>query len=67
MTYRPLFADKKLAITLDVFNVFNEQQPTVLDGTYETDDGPGNVSNTYGVTLYQQTPRYVRLSASYDW
>ncbi len=67
VTYRPSFADKKLALNLDVFNVLNERQATVLDATYETSAGPGNVSNTYGMPLYQQQPRYVRLSATYDW
>jgi outer membrane receptor for ferrienterochelin and colicin len=65
VTYRPLFADKKLALNLDIFNVLNERRPTALDATYETVSG--TVSNTYGMPLYMQTPRYVRLSASYDW
>jgi hypothetical protein len=64
-TYRPTFAAKKLALNLDVFNVLNERKPTVLDASYET--APYTVSNTYGVPLYLQAPRYVRLSASYDW
>lgn len=65
VTYRPAFADKKLAFSLDVFNVLNERNPTVLDATYET--APDTVSNTYGMPLYQEAPRYVRLSATYDW
>ncbi|GLQ98491.1 TonB-dependent receptor [Dyella mobilis] len=64
-TYRPAFADNKLALNLDIFNVLNDRKPTVLDATYET--APYTVSNTYGMPLYLQTPRYVRLSASYDW
>ncbi|MBE1160277.1 TonB-dependent receptor [Dyella acidiphila] len=65
VTYQPAFADKKLALTLDVFNVLNERKATVLDATYET--APYTVSNTYGMPLYLQDPRYVRVSASYDW
>jgi len=65
VTYRPSFADKKLAFNLDVFNVLNDRKPTVLDATYES--APYTVSNTYGMPLYLQNPRYVRLSASYDW
>ncbi|WP_414648220.1 TonB-dependent receptor [Dyella sp.] len=65
VTYRPSLADKKLAFSLDVFNVLNERKPTVLDATYET--APYTVSNTYGAALYEETPRYVRLSASYDF
>ncbi|WP_233511016.1 TonB-dependent receptor [Dyella psychrodurans] len=65
VTYRPPFADKKLAFSLDVFNVLNERNPTVLDATYET--APYTVSNTYGMPLYLEAPRYVRLSATYDF
>jgi len=65
VTYRPLFANKKLALNLDVFNVLNERKPTVMDASYEST--PYTVANTYGITRYQQAPRYVRLSASYDW
>jgi len=65
VTYRPAVAAKKLALNLDVFNVLNERKPTVLDATYE--NAPYTVSNTYGIPLYLQAPRYVRLSASYDW
>lgn len=65
VAYRPAFADKKLSLNLDVFNVLNERKPIVLDATYE--NAPYTVSNTYGIPLYLEAPRYVRLSASYDW
>jgi hypothetical protein len=65
VTYRPEFADQKLAFNFNVFNVFNERKPTVLDATYE--DAPYTVSNTYGAALYQTTPRYARFSVSYDF
>lgn len=65
VTYRPLFAGKKMSLALDVFNVLNERKPTVMSAAYES--APYTVSNTYGITLYQQAPRYIRLSASYDW
>jgi len=65
VTYRPDFADNKLAFNFNVFNVLNERKPTVLDATYE--DAPYTVSNTYGAALYQTTPRYARFSVSYDF
>jgi hypothetical protein len=65
VTYRPLFADRKLAFNFNVFNVLNERKPTVLDSVYET--GRYTVSNTYGAALYQTTPRYGRFSVTYDF
>jgi outer membrane receptor protein involved in Fe transport len=64
VTYRPAFADKKLAFNLGVFNVFNERKAQTIDATYQT--APYTVSNTYNIPLYLQAPRYARLSASYD-
>ncbi len=63
--YRPSFADHKLAFGLQVFNVTNERKPLLQDYTYE--DSPFTVSNTYGTGLYFQTPRYARLTATYDF
>ncbi|WP_236585323.1 TonB-dependent receptor [Dyella sp. EPa41] len=65
VTYRPSFADQKLAFNFNVFNVLNERKPTVLDATYES--GRYTVSNTYGAALYQTTPRYGRFSVTYDF
>jgi outer membrane receptor for ferrienterochelin and colicin len=65
VTYRPAFAGNKLAFSFNIFNVFNERKPTVLDYTYE--DSPYTVSNTYGAALYQTAPRYGRFAVSYDF
>jgi outer membrane receptor for ferrienterochelin and colicin len=65
VTYRPSFADKKLAFSFNVFNVFNQRKATVRDATYET--GPYTVSNSYGIPLYQTTPRYGRFAVTYDF
>ncbi|SEK75879.1 Carboxypeptidase regulatory-like domain-containing protein [Pseudoxanthomonas sp. GM95] len=65
LTYRPAFADHKLAFGLQVFNALNQRKPVQIDATYETD--PYTVSNTYGIGTYYTQPRYVRLSASYDF
>jgi outer membrane receptor protein involved in Fe transport len=63
--YRPSFADHKLAFGLSVFNVTNERKPLLQDYTYE--DDKFTVSNTYGADVYYQTPRYARLTATYDF
>ncbi len=63
--YRPSFADHKLALGLDVFNVFNELKQVQSDARFESN--PYTVSNTYGMGNYFTTPRSVRLTASYDF
>ncbi len=63
--YRPSFADHKLALGLNVFNVFNELKPVQSDAVYEV--GPKKISETYGMGTYYTAPRSVRLTASYDF
>ncbi|MGF6495550.1 outer membrane receptor protein involved in Fe transport [Luteibacter sp. 621] len=63
--YRPEFADHKLAFGFQVFNVTNEQKPLSTDATYE--DDRFTVSNSYNTGVYYQTPRYARLTATYDF
>jgi outer membrane receptor protein involved in Fe transport len=65
VTYRPTAFDNKLAFGLQVFNVLNERDPVQIDASYEDDSY--TVSNTYGIGTYYTEPRYVRLSASYDF
>ncbi|SFR95327.1 Carboxypeptidase regulatory-like domain-containing protein [Dyella sp. OK004] len=65
VTYRPAFADKKLAFTFNIFNLLNQRRATTTDATYET--GRYTVSNSYGVPLYQTTPRYGRFAVTYDF
>ena len=65
VSYRPAFADNKLALTMQVFNVLNEQDIVQTDAVFETD--AYTVSNTYNMGLYYEEPRYVQLSASYDF
>ncbi|SBV40824.1 Oar protein [Xanthomonas translucens pv. graminis] len=45
--------------------MFNENKPVQIDATYE--DDRYTVSNTYGIGTYYTQPRYLRLSASYDF
>lgn len=68
VTYRPAFADHKLAFGLNIFNVLNDRSINRIDSTYGTT--PYTVSNTYGqgTSAYSfNPPRYVRLTASYDF
>lgn len=66
VAYRPSFADHKLAFKLDVFNVFNRQttlqtQPHLYPRTSR------KINNTYQEGLFFESPRYMRLSVSYDY
>jgi len=64
--YTPAFANRKLAFSVDVFNVFNGQAPLNLSPDFN-----GNSSGTpnplYGTPLVLQPPRYVRLGVTYDY
>ena len=65
LTYRPNFADKKLALGMQVRNVMNSRKTTQVNVTSE--DSPYTVSNTYLLPIGLQTPRTVTFTASYDW
>jgi hypothetical protein len=65
LTYRPNFADKKLALGVQVRNVLNSTTTQQVDVTSE--DSPYTVSNTFMLPISQQTPRTVVLTASYDF
>jgi hypothetical protein len=64
-TYRPAFADGKLAFTASVFNVANEQRPLNIYPYSQTD--PGVADPQYGQAQVRQLPRYVRFGVSYDF
>jgi len=64
--YRPAaFLDGRLGLTLQVFNVLNEDEALQVDVTSES--APYTVSNTYLLPQARQTPRYLRFSAQYDF
>jgi hypothetical protein len=81
--YTPAFADHKLGLNLDIFNVFNEQKAVQTDPTGEdsynsgqTLDANGNtvaapdtvrINNSYGDALFFEAPRTIRLSVTYDY
>ena len=65
LTYRPNFADKKLALGVQVRNVLNATETQQVDVTSE--DSPYTVSNTYLLPISMQTPRTVMFTASYEF
>jgi len=62
--YRPLWADKKLAFTAQVHNVFNEQKYTQINTGYGTTGTPNPL---YLTPFALEAPRYVQMGVSYDW
>lgn len=65
VSYRPAFADHKLAFDLNVFNVTNTQKTTTIN---ESSIDQAGVPNTiYGATLGYTAPRYVRFAVKYDF
>ena len=65
LTYRPLFAQHKLAFSLSVFNLFNQIKPIAVRSIYE--DSFDRLNNLYGTTSDFTQPRYVRLTMNYDF
>ena len=57
--YSPVWADHKLSLKLDVFNVFNNQTPLQYRAYYPL--------TTYGRVEGWTDPRYVRFSIAYNW
>jgi hypothetical protein len=66
VSYKPAMFDHKLAISMNVFNAFNERVPTSYY-QYSEDPGPGVVNNDYMLPIGYTTPRYVQFSVSYDY
>jgi hypothetical protein len=65
VSYRPAFADHKLAFDLNVFNVTNTQRIITVN---ESAIDQANTANTiYGAGLDTTTPRYVRMAVKYDF
>lgn len=62
--YRPAFADHKLAFSVDVYNIFDEQKKIQSDPYYGVSSAP---EPTYNLPLAYETPRYVRFGVTYDY
>ncbi|MET4676221.1 MULTISPECIES: TonB-dependent receptor [unclassified Luteibacter] len=65
VTYRPEWADKRLAFSANVFNVLNQQRPIYRFPTKYS--APGTLNTIYRVPIYTQDPRYGRLAVTYDF
>lgn len=65
LAYTPAMFDKKLKFGVNVFNVFNQRNPTSFDQNSEND--PYGVSNTFNLPIGYATPRSVQFSLSYDY
>ncbi|UPG85078.1 TonB-dependent receptor [Luteibacter aegosomatis] len=65
VSWRPGFAEGKLAFNANVFNVLNEQR--ALQQYPYSEAGPGLPEPQFGVITQRQAPRYGRLSVSYDF
>jgi hypothetical protein len=63
--YRPAFADHKLAFSMLVYNLFNQQKVTQYYNTSES--GPGVLSKDFWVPISQATPRYLQFGVTYDF
>ncbi|MDF4002921.1 TonB-dependent receptor [Luteibacter sp. PPL552] len=65
VTWRPGWADQKLAFSANVFNVLNQKRATYRYPSSE--DGPRTPNPIYRLPLYTQDPRYARLAVTYDF
>ncbi|QGJ67977.1 TonB-dependent receptor [Xanthomonas oryzae pv. oryzae] len=65
VTYKPAFADGKLALRFDVFNITNEQTATNI---YPFSQLPDNTTNPlWNQVVAYQAPRSGRVTLSYDF
>lgn len=65
LQYTPKWADERLTLSADVFNVFNWHKVLERQETAETDDRTPNPS--YMLPLTYQAPRMVRFSVRYEF
>ena len=70
--YRPDFAEHKLDFTLQVHNVFNEQNPTQYYAGYNQGNAPGPgqaaaIAPSYLLPYSFENPRYVTFGITYDY
>jgi outer membrane receptor for ferrienterochelin and colicin len=62
--YRPLWADRKLAFNVSVFNVLNQQRP---ESTNPVSGSSGSVNDGYEQVNSYTPPRYARFGITYDF
>ncbi|MGO4551432.1 TonB-dependent receptor [Lysobacter sp. 2RAF19] len=67
VAWRPTFADGKLTLKADVFNVFNEHGATAMNEFAENSAGSPRYHLAFNTPTAYQAPRSVRLMLQYDW
>jgi hypothetical protein len=65
LNYQPKWADKRLTLTLDAFNIFNGKAVTEVAEIAQ--NASGGTDPSYGTASSWQRPRYFRLSASFEY
>ncbi len=65
LAYTPNWASKKLTLQADLFNVLNRQSPAMYYPRYASN--PSTMNALFGRELYYSSPRYLRLTARYDF
>jgi hypothetical protein len=65
VTWRPEFADHKLAFSVLAYNILDQQRPTQY--TFRSVSGPGVLSSSYNLPTSYETPRYLQFGISYDF
>lgn len=66
VSYRPA-AIPGLGFKIDLFNAFNRQSVEVVEERYNAAGNSSSVRTTYGAVQSYTAPRYVKLSATYDY
>ena len=67
VAWRPSFAEGRLALKMDVFNVFNRQDALAVDESGEDSTGNSLREITYLTPTVYQAPRAVRFMVQYNW
>jgi hypothetical protein len=65
VVYRPKWSKERLTFSLDIFNVFNGRTATEVFESFQ-DDG-GDPDYRFGAPTSWQAPRYMRMSASFEY
>ncbi|HWA28231.1 MAG TPA: TonB-dependent receptor [Lacunisphaera sp.] len=65
LVYRPKWSKDRMTFSLDIFNVLNGKAATEVVETYN--NAAGGLDLSYGKASSWQTPRYMRLSASFEY
>ena len=67
LSYVPDWADSKLTLRMDIFNLFNAQQVSEFDEQGDVDRANPRRNPDYLTPVNYQTPRRVQLSARYQF